>query len=50
MKTALIWMYYVLNVYYYYMIVVIIMSWIPDIGQRKWYVGMRKVSDIYFSL
>ena len=49
MKTALIWMYYVLNVYYYYMIVVIIMSWIPDIGQRKWYVGMRKVSDIYLS-
>lgn len=49
MKTALVGMYYILNLYYYYMIIVIIMSWIPDISQRKWYIGMRKISDIYLS-
>ena len=49
MKTVLIGIYYLLNLYYYFMIIVIIISWIPDISQRKWYIAMRKVSDIYLS-
>ena len=47
MKDLLSLLYTVLNLYYYYMIIVIIMSWIPDIHQKEWYLKMRKVSDFY---
>ncbi len=47
MKDALAILYHILNVYYYYMIIVIIMSWVPDIHSKRWYIGMRKVSDVY---
>lgn len=47
MKDALSIIYTILNLFYYYMIIVIIMSWVPDIHQKGWYIKMRKVSDLY---
>lgn len=49
MAQALSILHLILTLYFYYMVIVIIMSWIPEIHEKKWYLGMRKVSDLYLS-
>ena len=47
LSNAVIYIYYILEIYLYYMIFVTLLSWIPGVFNTSWYYKLRKISDFY---